>query len=574
MVSTRFDAGFGPLQRPEEASPAVRVLQISDMARDCWESFSQLLGRLGTKVPVTQRPVTELRNSPEVKSLVVQQLHIAKRNLNAAKNRSSEAVELVGTKDGGVDQVAHLVEEDNVLQLSPALKATFAGIEGALDRLHRLGAAIRQASAGQLMSRIKPFASDERLNYFEMLAYSVLETLYPAANPNLLEHICKSLVEKYQKVLYLEARKRQYQLADNVPRGPLPWSPKLRAPLKPPRVQNGDEPSHHLLPSVRSSAFSEGEFNRGYQQTSRPSDSPRRPTASIGTSLAVYTPPQILPDNAKYADCQWCFKNYPTEMFNAPATWKRTRKKIGSPMFACRRTVLTSPSRALYGLLTGENTWKHNIRWTGPARSTSRRLWVCNLDVDPETGQRKTSRFTSEADLLEHLQEMHQKYTPRQQQMMARHSIISLSRDADTCPLCCFSVDEDKLPSKPETGVDRAVGIVEEDVEEDGHCPDMSAEKALQASRRMAKHVADHLHTFTFLIIRLLSLPLRDDDDDDEDQNTVSINPIEAETSDVADSDYQDLFPEEDETQPPAQVGDVHLDKKQTFPTTAYRAIR
>lgn len=99
----------GTQPRPDPPqSTAVQVLAISDTARDCWELFSQLLERMGTKVPFTQRLVTEyqqrfdswigflgvfaqenlnldhrLRNSPEVKSLVVQQLHIAKKNLNA-----------------------------------------------------------------------------------------------------------------------------------------------------------------------------------------------------------------------------------------------------------------------------------------------------------------------------------------------------------------------------------------------------------------------------------------------------------------------------------------------------------
>ncbi|KAL8364519.1 hypothetical protein RB595_003682 [Gaeumannomyces hyphopodioides] len=599
-------------QRSDPPQPtAVQVLQISDTARDCRESFSQLLDTLGTKVPVTQRLITEyqqrydswvgylgvfaqenlsldhrLRNSPEVKSLVVQQLHIAKRNLNAA-------VELVSKRDAGIDQVAHLVEEDNVPRLLPALKATFAGIEGALDRLHRLGAAIRQASAGQLTSRAKHFAGDERLNSFELLAYSVLDALYPAANPNLLEHICKSLAEKYQRVLYLEAWKKQYrQVHSSRPRLHSLRS-KLRAPQEPPKVQSGDaggaerstgrsdaegyqpspsKPSHDILPSVRSSAFSEGAFNRSYQPTLLPPDLPRRPTASIGTSLAVYTPPQILLDNAKYADCRWCFRNYPAEMFNAPASWREHQKEDWEPYVCLSEDCAQKAARTNKRIPSFVRScdWqkhmeKHSVNWSREIYKPP--TWVCSLDVDPETSQRKASSFASEADFLEHLQKKHPKYTSQQQQRISRHSTVFLSRDANICPLCCFSADEDQPTSKPETGVDkatespavvseggaepapstssaakRALEEIAEDAEEDGHGRDMSA-GALQASRRMAKHVADHLHTVTFLVIRLHSLPPRDDDDDD--QNAVSINPSRAETSVMADSDYQDLFAED-----------------------------
>lgn len=100
-------AGTRPRSDPPQSTP-VQVLVISDMAQDCWELFRHLLERMGTKAPITQRLVTEyqqrydswigflgvfaqenlnldhrLRNSPEVKSLVTQQLHIVKKNLNA-----------------------------------------------------------------------------------------------------------------------------------------------------------------------------------------------------------------------------------------------------------------------------------------------------------------------------------------------------------------------------------------------------------------------------------------------------------------------------------------------------------
>lgn len=246
-------------------------------------------------------------------------------------------------KEAVTGRLTHLAEEDDVPQLSPALKATLAGIEGALDRLHRLGTSIRGASAGQLMSRIKAFSSDERLKSLEILAYYVLETLYPAANPKLLEHICKSLAEKYEKVLYLGARKAQYGQAPTVRRGLHSWRPRDRNSRSARNVEGGNsrgaegslgdsnpegyrpspsQPGHVVLPSVRSSTFNEGEFKRSYQPTLPSTDPHRRPTASISTNLAVYTPLQVLPDNAKYADCTWCFKNYPAEMFNEPEKWR------------------------------------------------------------------------------------------------------------------------------------------------------------------------------------------------------------------------------------------------------------
>lgn len=223
---------------------------------------------------------------------------------------------------------------------------------------------------------------------------------------------------------------------------------------------------------------------------------------------------------------------------------------------------------------------EHSVEWSREIYKS--KTWVCGVDVDPETGQRRTSRFSSEADFLEHLEREHPKYTPQRRLRMARNSTVSLSRDANTCPLCCFSVDEDEHPSKPETvgssappgssSVKRALEEIaeeEEEEEEGGDGPEVSDE-ALQSCRRMARHVSDHLHTFTFLVIRLLSLPKRVDGDDDDGQNAVSTDPGGDETSEMADSDYQDLFIKGDETQPPTQGEDGYFGKKRAFQSTSW----
>ncbi|KAK2616462.1 hypothetical protein QQS21_000504 [Conoideocrella luteorostrata] len=610
---------------------AVQDSQITDTARNCWETFSQLLDSLGAKTPLTKRLVTDyqqrydswvgflgvfaqgnlnldhrLRNSPEVKSLVMQQLHIAKRNLIAA-------VQLVGKKVPEIDQVAPLVEEDNMPRFSPALKASFAGIGGALDRLHRLGAAIRQASGGQLMSRTKPYASEERLNSFSMLAYSVLEGLYPAANPKFLEHICKSLVEKYLKVLYLEARKRQYQKGYSIRQESHACLPKLKPQPQPrwklPEVQSGDgggversprlrsnaegyqpllpKSSHDTLTSVKSSVFSEGEFNKNYPRTLPATVCHDRPMRSISANLGWYPPPQVLPDNAKYADCRWCFKNYPAEMFTNPAAWRAHLKEDWEPYIClsedCSQKaarINESIPRFARSLDWRRHMEKHSVDWHREIYKMP--AWVCSLHIDQETGQRKISRFDSEVKLLEHLENEHPKYTQQQRQSRVRFSSVFLSRDANICPLCCFSVDDNKPSSKSGTGVDGAEAspsvvfkretkyesstleaakvalgaIVEEDIEDDGHNTDIFP-KTIQESRRMGEHVAGHLYTITILAIRLLSLPSHADDDDDRVNIADPVNSSGTEMSDVADSDYQGLFVEGDKTQPFVQQKSV-----------------
>ena len=206
--------------------------------------------------------------------------------------------------------------------------------------------------------------------------------------------------------------------------------------------------------------------------------------------------------------------------------------------------------------------------------------WVCSADIDPETGRRKPNYFTIEADFIEHLKKEHPKYTPERISSLAQHSIVFMERDANICPLCCFSVDEDECGAKPETGVGttgqtsvpssssaakRKLEDIAEEDEEGGNSQEMSAE-ALQA-HRMARHVSNHLHTLTFLVLRLLSLPKTVEGDDDELQNPVSIDPDGTGTSEVVKSDYQDLFVEENETPtPPAPEKDTPSGKERAFP--------
>lgn len=251
------------------------------------------------------------------------------------------AIVLASRKSLDDEGNAPLKEDDNDLLSSPALRATFSGIESTLNRLHKLGASIRHASAGQLMNRMKPFAKGERLGAFERLTYTVLESLYPAASTALIEHICRAMAEKYQKVLYLEARGEQYRQPIRSRRGlhSSPWVFKQRIPVRirgAPRLGStnswetgpSDDPSSSAqprslnIPSLKSSAFSEREFTRNYRPSVLSVDAPQRPTRSIVTSRTVYSPAQTLPDDAKYADCQWCFKNYPAETFTTPGLWR------------------------------------------------------------------------------------------------------------------------------------------------------------------------------------------------------------------------------------------------------------
>ncbi|KAF7556151.1 hypothetical protein G7Z17_g1657 [Cylindrodendrum hubeiense] len=444
---------------------------IATSAEYCWESFSNLLDHLHGGFPLTQRLVNEywqryeawigfigvgaddilsldhrLRNSPEVKSLVLQQLHVTRKNLNAAIKVIEKQ-----TLDGGA--LIHLSEEKNKASLSPALKAAFTGVEDALDRLHRLGVAIRQASAGQLISRTKAFANDDRVSSFEILAYSVLESMYPNANSQLLEHVTRSLASKYKEFVYRKERGKQYRPSFNPKRRPTPATGDPRIDAIPLRRPGSHRPPIHannyIQPSVRSSAFDETEFNKNQHLAVPALEDYSRLTTSIQTGLASYLPPQIIPEGDKHANCDWCLENRPAEMFNTPSKW--------------------SSDKAEGHFMSDKKTNEISIGIPHPAGN-----YAGILNDIPEEAP-----------------------------------------GSDGNPANIPPVD-------------------------------------LSESTYMAKHVASHMRTFTFLIVRLISLP---HDLEDDDQNSVSAvfsaNPT---TSEGNRSAYQDWTDEPEEKKAPAAL--------------------
>jgi hypothetical protein len=260
----------------------------------------------------------------------------------------------------------HLVEEDGKHTLSPALEACLRGTQGALDRLHRLGRAIRQASAGQLMTRTRRLAKDDRIGSFERMAYTVLTSYYPNANPLLLEQISASLSTKYREVIYREGRDKEYRgvswrteeegraasIAQHQPeeaRTETVSSPIPDVPTKP-KLPNTE--SKAGLSGIQSSTFSERKFNENYRPTSeKPSN-----TTSLHLGFASCPPPPKIPKDAEYAHCSWCLEHHPITMFNTPKSWRYCRvlcatlgimltqleimsRKIGGPMYASQKNA-------------------------------------------------------------------------------------------------------------------------------------------------------------------------------------------------------------------------------------------
>ena len=82
-------------------------------------------------------------------------------------------------------------------------------IDGAIDRLNRLGIAIRQSSTRSLMARGLTDITD--FNSFKELARVLLKTLYPDANDELHEQLSRSMAERYDEITSRQSRHDLFQ---------------------------------------------------------------------------------------------------------------------------------------------------------------------------------------------------------------------------------------------------------------------------------------------------------------------------------------------------------------------------
>ncbi|KAI0543370.1 hypothetical protein F4679DRAFT_590548 [Xylaria curta] len=557
--------------------------EISLSAQRCWEPFAEISAQLeherSSKYLVQEYQQRfeawivflgvladgrlsldhRLRNGPEVKSLILQQLQVLNRNLKAASKLAKE-----------MQQDEHTNDES--LRISSTMKATFCGIESALDRLHRLGVAIRQASAGQLMSRIKPLADDKRVSSFEILAYSVISTLYPGANSQLLEHVSASLALKYQVFLYRQGRERRYRVFPSQL-----VMPHLRSANRQESQTDLDNPPGPKLDrrgakggqvqsSIISSTFDAREFNKQVFETQTAPETPLPPTMSIRTGSVNYPPPQAVSDDAKYAKCEWCLENHPASMFKTPSEWRRHVQKDWTPYVCISEqcaNITPVPSFARSSEWERHMQVQHGDDW--PRTIYKPLTWICDLD-HPVTNETETPRFASDTELAKHIMKSHEGIDSDEIQIMARHNTVVLNRPADVCPFCCYTIEAEAKTKnattdtsevqKTQPDIKTVVRVlyylynIHDEPEESG---DHSSKPP--RTRQIDFHVAGHLNTFTMLMIRMISVPESGEDVENEESVVFS------ESSTVGDdkSDYQNWESSDDEdilSKMPPDLGD------------------
>jgi len=208
-------------------------------------------------------------------------------------------------------------------------------IEEALSRLNRLGNAIRQASAGGLVSRAKRFAEGLDLTPFEILSHSSVRGLYPGANQSLQIHLSQSMTNCYKKILLLRSRHKSLEARRPKPHPQLfpireeqditnKPSTSIVAGMSQPQTASLGSPKQ-LLPRqfVLQSELSSMDTRilRARLRDSQAAASRKYRTSSIQINLVDYPPAPQAADESNMVTCDWCFETHPKDDMEG-SNWK------------------------------------------------------------------------------------------------------------------------------------------------------------------------------------------------------------------------------------------------------------
>lgn len=209
-----------------------------------------------------------------------------------------------------------------------------------INELDRLAIHIRQSSRSSLDTRVKAFASKRsvEISSFETKAALAIKALYPNARESLRQHLSKSMVHRYTKLLYWQSHDKKLR-ADHrrlrpsrelqIERTPAPLPLQSVPPQQ--AVKDGSDTTRPKPVARRGSiGFSFLSETFASDPASHPSMPPKaiepaRRRAGATTVLetgAQFPKPPRFEDEDETAPCPLCRKVFPRHDFANDVWWK------------------------------------------------------------------------------------------------------------------------------------------------------------------------------------------------------------------------------------------------------------
>ncbi|KAH8779029.1 hypothetical protein BGZ57DRAFT_761073, partial [Hyaloscypha finlandica] len=417
--------------------------------------------------------------------------------------------------------------QDLVLRLPQVVdKDSLEAIDGAIDRLNRLGVAIRQSSTRGLTARGKITTKVSGFDSFKELATLFVKTTYPGATYELQDQLGKSMAERFDSVISSQSQHAArgesrhkttitlQSIAEDLELNEAPAA-DVSVSEETPAM---NEAQYHRMMTERtgqSSSFQRRHDARGRrseasmssidrqvllqkmigQSNAGSQEKKKKETSSIQINQVGYPKAPQVKNNPNRITCEWCFETKEQKFFEGDE-WRKHVDNDLKP-YLCISEKCAEPICSFTTL----NNWKehmlaqHGVMWHQDVHPQA--TWACAVCHEPSEG------FQSPQALYSHMENTHH-FTEAQLEAIVTQSKVQGRRRPDICPLCFLHVEEDPgIASKSYT----ASGLPEAPAKA------RSNDELTEAGDRnsslidlMARHVAAHLQGLMFLTIRLMSL--------------------------------------------------------------------
>ncbi|KAK6507675.1 hypothetical protein TWF481_006098 [Arthrobotrys musiformis] len=541
--------------------------------------FERWANYLGVFAPPQASLDNRLKPAPGIRDLIVQLLLTLKRNLQYRTDiESTRAVppymppyEKNITVTKGSDSIPEQIPQRDAngvvevnQQTTPAIQPALDGIHGAIDRLHRLGAAIRKTSTSNFASDAKRVGQKDRdeHEFFERIDLLIVKGLYPNITESFARQLARSISVRRQRLLYQrehQGKLNKKQTPAKEPGGPLEGGSTPHIEIQRINPEPGLTPvvgKHRIVPSTNFDDARPPQSKLGASIATFPSvinpSSIRLDTAEsafeelisgppTATSIAHNNPypPSPKADNGeKHCQCNWCFVELkiPDDKAHWRHSWRSHFKTDLEPYVCISEDCSEKP---VY--FTHLRKWRkhmddlHTDEW--PHEIHKPRVWYCNL------GEDEHEEFPDAQALREHLFSMHEdEVTQERVDILTRRNVLLVPRDPEICPLCAQDITSlgkggSQTDSKNESFLDKqaiqAVGVLahetpltrsserkvafqvpeshatssdsgqsEESEAEDSTSEDESEDWRDHVHISLATHIAGHLKSLAFTSLR------------------------------------------------------------------------
>jgi hypothetical protein len=201
------------------------------------------------------------------------------------------------------------------------------GIDGSIERLHRLAVRIRQSSKAGLPERVRAFA-EKNPDGPEQLISKIIKFKYthPSMSEGLLSHLIKTVMYRYQRLMY--EKRHQGKLGQDRDRKIKSYPDIRHNTGKTPNTGTGPrssignasvgEPySETAASSMNTKIYNQYDY---VNQTKRVSIA--RSTSSSEIGKVVYPAPPKNKENASHMVCPFCFTEFPAAVFEYTLSWR------------------------------------------------------------------------------------------------------------------------------------------------------------------------------------------------------------------------------------------------------------